>query len=209
MSIRDNAKRHRGFTLFEVMIGVLIIAMITLSIYRFVVANLTAIRVSSEVNDDRKSLVALVRMIEAELQDLPPRTNGALQGLPHKFDAQPSDEMQWYCKAGSGLMSGAAEGEWFTTLAIQRNTTTREMEIGLRRRPIEAKESQYDWWPLLRNVNGLEIRYFDGRLGANGWIDRWNDKNRRPELVRLRIWRNADDPPYESVMALPSSNLQQ
>jgi prepilin-type N-terminal cleavage/methylation domain-containing protein len=209
MSIRANAKRDRGFTLLEVMIGVLIIALITLSIYKFVVGNLMAIRVSSEVNDDRRSLVALVRMVEAELQDLPPRTNGALQGISHKFDGQPSDEMQWYCKAGNGLMTGAAEGEWFTTLAILRNKTTREMEIGLRRRPIEAKESQYDWWPLLTNVNGLEVRYFDARLGANGWIERWSDKNTRPALVRLRIWRNADDPPYESVIALPSANLQQ
>ena len=207
MSIRDNAKRARGFTLLEIMIGVLIIAMITLSVYRFVVANLVAIRISSEVNEDRKSLVALVRMIETELQDLPPRINGAIQGIPHKFDGQPSDELQWYCKAGSGLMTGAAEGEWFTTLAVQRNKTTREMEIGLRRRPIEAKEAEYDWWPLLRNVNALEIRYFDARL--NSWIERWNDKNTRPGLVRLRIWRNADDPPYESVVAIPSANLQQ
>ena len=205
MFIRGSAKR--GFTLLEIMIGVLIIALITLSVYRFVVANLVAIRVSSEVNDDRKSLVALVRMVETELQDLPPRINGAIQGIPHKFDGQPSDELQWYCKAGSGLMTGAAEGEWFTTLTIQRNKTTREMEIGLRRRPIEAKEGEYDWWPLLRNVNGLEIRYFDPRL--NSWIERWNDKNTRPGLVRLRIWRNADDPPYESVVAIPSANLQQ
>ena len=205
MSIRASA--NRGFTLLEVMIGVMIIALITLSIFRFLEANLLAIRVSSEVNDDRKSLVALVRMIETELQDLPPRTNGAIQGIPHKFDGQPSDELQWYCKAGNGLMSGAAEGEWFTTLAIQRNKTTREMEIGLRRRPIEAKESEYDWWPLLRNVNGIEIRYFDPRL--NSWIERWNDKNTRPGLVRLRIWRSADDPPYEAIVAIPSANLQQ
>jgi prepilin-type N-terminal cleavage/methylation domain-containing protein len=205
MSIRGSA--NRGFTLLEVMIGVMIIALITLSIFRFLEANLMAIRISSEVNDDRKSLVALVRMIETELQDLPPRTNGVIQGIPHKFDGQPSDELQWYCKAGNGLMSGAAEGEWFTTLAIQRNKTTREMEIGLRRRPVEAKESEYDWWPLLRNVNAIEIRYFDPRL--NSWIERWNDKNTRPGLVRLRIWRNVDDPPYESIVAIPSANLQQ
>ena len=31
----------------------------------------------------------------------------------------------------------------------------------------------------------------------------------RPALVRLRIWREADDPPYESVIAIPSANLQQ
>lgn len=205
MSIRVSV--NRGFTLLEVMIGVMIIALITLSIFRFLEANLMAIRISSEVNDDRKSLVALVRMIETELQDLPPRTNGAIQGIPHKFDGQPSDELQWYCKAGNGLMTGAPEGEWFSTLTIQRNKTTREMEIGLRRRPIEAKESEYDWWALLRNVNALEIRYFDPRL--NSWIERWNDKNTRPGLVRLRIWRNVDDPPYESIFAIPSANLQQ
>ena len=206
MCIRGSSHK-RGFTLLEVMIGVAIIALITISIYRFVASTMTAIRVTSAANDDRHALVALVKAVEAELQDLPTRVNGAIRGVPHKFDNLQADELQWYCKGGNGLFTKAAEGEWYSTLTIQRDKTSRELEIGLRRRPIDAKEADYKWWPLLRRVSALEVKYWDRRL--NAWIERWNPQDARPALVRLRIWRNADDPPYESVIAIPSANLQQ
>lgn len=206
MSIRASSNK-RGFTLLEVMIGVAVIALITISLYRFVTSTLIAIRVTSEANDDRASLVALVKTVEAELQDLPSRVNGAVSGVPHKFDNLEADELQWYCRGGNGLFTKAAEGEWYSTLTIQRNKTTRELEIGLRRRPIDAKPEDYKWWPLLKRVNALEVRYFDRRL--NAWIERWNPQDARPALVRLRIWRSADEAPYESVIALPSANLGQ
>ena len=206
MCIRASNNR-RGFTLLEVMIGVMIIALITISLFRFVAATLLAIRVTSAANDDRHSLVALVKAVETELQDLPPKMNGVIQGTPHKFDNLEADELQWYCRGGNGLFTKAAEGEWYSTLTIQRDKTTHELEIGLRRRLITAKEGDYQWWPLLRNVKALEVRYWDKRL--NSWIERWNAPDARPALVRIRIWRNVDDPPYESVIAVPSANLQQ
>ena len=206
MSIRGSSNR-RAFTLLEVMIGVAVIALITISIYRFVASTLLAIRVTTAANDDRHSLVALVKAVEAELQDLPPKMNGVIQGTPHKFDNLQADELQWYCKAGNGLFTKAAEGEWYSTLTIQANKETRELEIGLRRRPIDAKPADYKWLPLLHRVKALEVKYFDRRL--NAWIERWNPQDARPALVRLRIWREADDPPYESVIAIPSANLQQ
>ena len=207
MSIRASNNRRRGFTLLEVMIGVGVIALITISVYRFVASTVTAIRVTSANNDDQHALVALVKAVETELQDLPPRINGAIRGVPHKFDNLQADELQWYCKGGNGLFTKAAEGEWYTTLTIQRDKVTRELEIGVRRRPIDAKEADYKWWPLLRRVSALEVRYFDRRL--NTWIERWNPQDARPALVRLRIWRDANDPPYESVIAIPTANLQQ
>jgi type II secretion system protein J len=207
MSIRASNNKRRGFTLLEVMIGVGVIALITISVYRFVASTVTAIRVTSANNDDQHALVALVKAVEAELQDLPPRVNGAIRGVPHKFDNLQADELQWYCKGGNGLFTKAAEGEWYTILTIQRDKVTRELEIGVRRRPIDAKETDFKWWPLLRRVSALEVRYFDRRL--NTWIERWNPQDARPALVRLRIWRDPNDPPYESVIAIPTANLQQ
>ena len=206
MSIRGSSNR-RAFTLLEVMIGVAVIALITISLYRFVASTLLAIRVTTAANDDRHSLVALVKAVEAELQDLPPKQNGVIQGVPHKFDNLQADELQWYCKGGNGLFTKAAEGEWYSTLTVRRDKTTRELEIGIRRRPIDAKPTDFDWLPLLKRVNALEVKYFDRRL--NAWIERWNAQDARPALVRLRIWRDANDPPYEAVIAIPSANLQQ
>ena len=206
MCIRGSSNR-RAFTLLEVMIGTFIIGLITISVYRFVASTTTAIRVISENNADRQALVALVKVVEAELHDLPPKMNGVIQGIPHKFDNLQADELQWYCRGGNGLFTKAAEGEWHTTLTIQRDKATRELEIGLRRRPIEAKSADYKWWPLLRRVSALEVKYWDKRL--NSWIDKWTPQDARPTLVRIRIWRDADEPPYESVIAIPSANLQQ
>ena len=190
------------------MIAVCVISLMIISISRFVASTLLAIRLTSEGNDDRQSVVALVNAVEAELQDLPPRLNGAIQGVPHKFDNLEADELQWYCRGGNGLFTKAAEGEWYSTLTIQRDKTSGELEIGLRRRPVEAKAADYKWWPLLKRVSALEVRYFDKRLGAGGWVEPWTDKGTRPSLVRIRIWRDANEPPYEAVIPVPSSNLQ-
>jgi hypothetical protein len=59
----------------------------------------------------------------------------------------------------------------------------------------------------MRPVEALEIRYFHPQL--NAWVDRWNDQNRRPSVVRVSITRKLDEPPYEAVLRLPATNLQQ
>ncbi len=206
MSTRGNASR--GFTLLEIMIAVAVIALITVSVYSFVVSNLAAIRTTREATEERIALVTLVNIIETELHDLPPKMTNALAGTPHKFNNLPSDELEWTCKPGQGLMTKAAHGDWKTTLAIQPiKKTSRELEIGLRRRLADAKPSDYQWMPLLQNVSALEIRYFDQRL--NAWLERWTDANSRPTLVRVRIWRNYEDAPYEAVLTVPSAALQQ
>ena len=53
----------------------------------------------------------------------------------------------------------------------------------------------------------MEIRYYDPRV--NGYVERWNDQNARPSLVRIRVWRKPDDAPYEAVLSVPAANLQQ
>lgn len=205
MFIPGNARR--AFTLLEVMIAVLIIALITTSVYRFVLSTLAGIDASRAASAQRIALVRLVGMLEAELHDLSPRTNNAIVGIPHKFNNQPSDELEWLCRAGNGLFTGAAEGEWRVTLAVQPPAAgSGGLELGLRRRLAGAKASDYTWLPLIRPVAGLEIRYFDPRL--NAWLERWTDGNARPLLVRVKIWRDAQEAPYETLITVPSANLQ-
>lgn len=208
MFIRASAKLHReAFTLLEIMIAALIIAMLTLSIHRFLIANLTAIRLTSEMSDERKEMVALINMIEAEMHDLPARVNGVIVGIPHKFNNLQADELQWYSRAGNGLFTNAAEGEWYATLAVQPvEKTSRDLELGIRRRRIDALEKDYAWLPLMKDVSALEIRYFDPRV--NAWIERWPASEAKPLLVRLRIWRDPNNPPYEAVITVTSALLQ-
>ena len=60
--------------------------------------------------------------------------------------------------------------------------TSRELELGIRRRRIDALEKDYAWLPLMKDVSALEIRYFDPRV--NAWIERWPASEDKPLLVQ-------------------------
>ena len=201
-------RAKKAFTLLEVVIAVAIVSLLTISIYRFVVANLTALRISTEMSTERQSMVGLVNLIDAQLSDLPVQGQALLLGQPHKFHDLESDEMQWLCRAGQGLLTTAALGQYRVTLELKPvEKTSAELELGLRRRPVEGTEKDDTWISLMRPVVALEIRYFHPQL--NAWVERWNDQNRRPSLVRVSITRTLEEPPYEAVLTLPTANLQQ
>ncbi len=220
MSARAIRKSHRAFTLLEVIIATMIIGMVALTLYRFVSANLTAIRVSSELTDERDAVQAVIRLLEMQLNELPLREEEALTGQPFKFQNLSNDEITWKCTAGAGLLTTAANGEFRVTLTVQPvSERSRETELGLRRRfidPLEAVEATaptrgrgtdaYHWLPLIRPMAALEVRYFDRQ--TNAWQDAWKDPNRRPELVRVRLWKRADEAPVEAVLAVPAARMQ-
>lgn len=214
---------NRGFTLLEVIIATVIIALMTFGLYRFIASNLNALRVSTELQDERQSLQGLVKFLQVQLGDLPIRRQGVLSGAPFKFNNLSSDEMTWLCSAGHGLMTDAAEQDYKVTLALQPvEKGSKELELGLRREPAGDENDQrlnadfftrgagtqkYNWLPLVRGVAAIKIRYFDERL--NAMVDRWNDPNARPRLVSMSIWRHPDDLPYEAVFDVLSARLQQ
>ncbi len=214
------ADHRRAFTLLEVIIATMIIGMMVLSIYRFLATNITAMRVSTELADDREAVQAVVRLLDAQLTDLPLHKPGMLTGKPLKFRNLSNDEITWRCFAGPGVLTTAAPGEYHVTLTIQPvNERSTETELGLRRKPIDPLEAldstqpvrgsgtdKYNWAPLIRPMAALEIRYFN--LQLNAWQDAWTDENRRPDLVRVRLWKHADEPPIEAVLAVPSARIQ-
>lgn len=219
MSARAIFKR-RAFTLLEVLIATMIIAMLTMTLYRFLGSNLNAIRMSTDLSDEREATQAVVRLIESQLLNLPLREASVLSGQPFKFRNLPNDEITWRSGPGPGLMTTAAAGEFNVTLTVQPvSSDSRETELGLRRRPTDpskladlrefdrgAGDKRYHWLPLIRPMAALEIRYFDAP--SNLWVDAWTDPARRPNLVRVRLWRRAGDAPIEAVLPVPSANVQ-
>jgi prepilin-type N-terminal cleavage/methylation domain-containing protein len=203
-----SAARPRAFTLLEVMIAIAIVGLLTMSIYRFVVANLTALQFSTEMSVERGMMTGLVNFVGGQLADIPAQGQGLLLGQPHKYHDLASDEMQWLCRPGAGILTDAATGQFRVTLELRPVTkTSAELELGIRRRPVDGTEKDETWVSLMRPVQALEIRYFHPQL--NAWVDRWNDQNRRPSVVRISITRTLDEPPYEAVLPLPATNLQQ
>ena len=100
MSIaRVDRRRGSGFTLLEVTLAVAILGMMALAIYRFVSTNLTAVRLSTEMNETDARYEGLANLLTQQLQDLPPG-EGALMGEPYKFNGRSRDEMTWVCRRG-------------------------------------------------------------------------------------------------------------
>ena len=205
---RVSRQSRSGFTLFEITLAVMILAMMSLAIYRFVDANLTALRVSAEVNAIDARYSAFESLLATQWQTLPAGV-GALLGEPFKLNDRPRDEITWVCSAGPGLMTRYAAGEYRVSLRLRPSGKDSEkMEIGIARKPKtdEADAAERETWiPLLPNVQSLEIRYFDPRL--NTWVERWTDTVTLPRLVKVTVTRTDSPAPWESIVALGRTPL--
>lgn len=200
--VLDKRGRRRGFTLLEITLAVAILAMMSIAIYRFVAAHLTAMRVSSESNAAEARYSGFISLLTAQWQDLAPGA-GALTGEPFKFNDRPRDEITWICGSGPGLLTRYAPGEFLVSMRLRPvDGKADQMELGFTRKPRETAEGSAEgvtWVPLLDDVRGLEIRYFDPRL--NVWVDKWNP-GMLPRLIRLVIDRSGRSVPFEAVIAL-------
>ena len=206
-TVRVKRNGRRAFTLLEIMLAVAILGMMALAIYRFVGANLIAVRVSAELNEVDARYAGLADLLTAQLRDLPPGL-GTLTGEPFKFENRSRDEMTWVCPAGPGLLTRYATGDYSVTLRPRPMAKSDRLELGIVREseddenPVPEKQA---WITLLSDLKSVQIRYFDPRL--NAWVDRWTDRGTMPHLVRLTIER-ADSPvPWEAVLALRRTPL--
>jgi prepilin-type N-terminal cleavage/methylation domain-containing protein len=194
--------RRRGFTLLEITLAVAILAMMSLVIYRFVAAHLIAMRVSSEDNAADARYAGFINLLTSQWRELPPGA-GALSGEPFKFNDRPRDEITWICGSGPGLLTRYAPGEFRVSMRVRPvGDKADQMELGFIRRPLETAEGSTEgetWIPLLDNVRGLQIRYFDPRL--NVWVDKWNP-GILPRLISLVIERPDRSVPFEAIIAL-------
>jgi prepilin-type N-terminal cleavage/methylation domain-containing protein len=193
----------RAFTLLEVMLAVIILGMMSLAIYRFVQANVTAIRVSAEADAAEARYDGLRELLTQQLQSLPPGT-AALAGEPLKIEGHDRDELTWFCGAGPGLLTRYATGDFRVSLRLRaHDAKSRQLDLGLLRKPKEdtAVSNEHETWVrLIDNVGTLQIRFFDSRL--NTWVQRWTDTVTLPRLVRVVIGRTDATAPTEITVPL-------
>ncbi len=199
-----NAQRRSGFTLIEITFAVAILAMMSMAIYRFVESNLISMRVSSEINAVDASYDGLHELLTTQLQSLP-AGEGRLTGEPFKFSGRARDEITWIATAGPGVLTRYARGEYSVTMRMRPSKKNRnQMDIGLTRKSQDEDAGDETWFPLLPNVQSMQIRYFDPRL--NSWVDRWTDTVTLPRLVRLVITR-PNGAPWDAIIALGRTPL--
>lgn len=200
-SITEGRGGYHGFTLLEIMLAVAILGMMAIAIFRFVQANLTALRFSSETAAAEAQYDGLRDLLTTQWQSLSP-LRAKMVGEPFKLNDRERDEIKWNCGAGPGLLTRYAPGEFTAVLRLQPGNDDR-LDLGILRKPqddSDVAEKNESWVPLIKNVGSLEITYFDPT--ANDWLPRWPGGNRLPSLVKVSVGRPDATDPWEAVIPL-------
>jgi prepilin-type N-terminal cleavage/methylation domain-containing protein len=200
-SITAGRGSYHGFTLLEIMLAVAILGMMAIAIFRFVQANLTALRFSSETAAADAQYDGLRDLLTTQWQSLSP-LRAKMVGEPFKLNDRERDEIKWNCGAGPGLLTRYAPGEFTAVLRLQPGNDDR-LDLGILRKPqddSDVAEKNESWVPLIKNVGSLEISYFDPN--ANDWLPRWPGGNKLPSLVKVSIGRPDAADPWEAVIPL-------
>jgi hypothetical protein len=182
-------------------------------------SNLRAIQYSVEDAEEVVSVDRLVSLVQEELYAIPARgSNGSLLSVDQRTNNMDFDSLEWRSRGGPGLMTTAATGEYSVTLMMKPITpTSREYEIGLRRRPVlldsagglvqGGSDKDSTWVPLLSKTTSLRVRLWDPRLGQ--FVAGWRDQGARPTFVVLSILKEGETAPYEAVLTVPAAMTQQ
>jgi prepilin-type N-terminal cleavage/methylation domain-containing protein len=183
-------KGVRGFTLLEIVLATAILGLMAVAIFRFVQSNIVALRLSATENMEEARYNGLLDLLTSQWQSLPTGV-GALAGDTFKFNDRPRDEITWTCGAGPGLLTRYAPGEYTVRLRLRPlREGSDKLQLGCFRKPradAEGENENETWVPLIDDVGGLRIRYFDTRL--NAWVERWTDTGTLPRLIEVVIER--------------------
>src|SRR4029434_5682339 len=110
--------RSGGFTLLEIMLAVGILGLMSLAIFRFVQANMTALRLSSDIAVRDSQYDGLRDLLTSEWQSLS-SVKSKMYGEPFKLNERERDWVRWNSSAGPGLLTRYAPGDFTVTLRLQ------------------------------------------------------------------------------------------
>jgi type II secretory pathway pseudopilin PulG len=200
---KGQSPRIGGFTLLEIMLAVGILGLMSLAIFRFVQANMTALRLSSDTAAMDSQYDGLRDLLTTEWQSLG-SIRSKMYGEPFKLNDRQRDWLRWNCSAGAGLLTRYASGDFTVTLRLQpENEKSDRLDLGVLRKPKDDSnvgEGRETWVPLIKNVSSLQISYFSPNL--NNWIDRWSNTSQQPWLVKVTVGRTDSPVPWEVIIPL-------
>jgi prepilin-type N-terminal cleavage/methylation domain-containing protein len=203
----DRRPRRSGFTLLEIILAAAILGLMSMAIFRFVQTNIAVLRISATESMEEARYAGLLELLTSQWQDLPSGV-GALAGDTYKFNDRPRDEIVWACGAGPGLLTRYAGGEFTVRMRLRpMKEGSDRLQLGCYRKPrdeAEGADEKETWVPLIDDVGGLRIRYFDTRL--NAWVERWTDTGTLPRLIELIIQR-PNRPDWRAIVALGRTPL--
>jgi prepilin-type N-terminal cleavage/methylation domain-containing protein len=195
-------RRGRGFTLLEIMLAVGILGLMSLAIFRFVQANMTALRVSSDIAARDSQYDGLRDLLTSEWQNLSPQ-RARLTGEPVKLNDRERDVVGWFSGAGPGLLTRYAPGEFKVVLRLRPESEKGDrLDLGLSRKPKDESGEEHETWvPLIKNVSSLQISYFAPPNAPTAWVDRLQG-GQLPRLIKITVGRTDSPVPWEAIIPL-------
>ena len=180
------AKGRAGFTLFEVIMALMILGLLSGAVYSIAMAALeTSKSVMTEQSSARR-LEGFLRITRDAFLNLPADANISLRmsqsssgsPVPELVFAETSGTFGVPSLGGGSLLLAArprADGSrTFSILRVPAELDTSTMER------LVAKG---DWIPLLPRVSRVKWFFFNG----NEWVEEWPQGGGRPQLVRLQF----------------------
>jgi general secretion pathway protein J len=195
MSIK--AARMQGFTLLEMTVVLMLVAMISLVIIEALRFGGRAYTQIVDVDEKDREVFLTQSLLRRTLELAYPfkasRANGSAFGVEGT-----STRLSWSALASPTGGPGALY-RYELTVAADRQTAHRLNLLLTRRmdrdgaaaieRPSKAAQA------LMENIAGLDLSYWDAADGATGeWRNVWQGRHQLPALIRVKVVFPADDP---------------
>ncbi len=143
--------RINGFTLLEIMLAVGILGLMSLAIFRFVQANMTALRLSSDTAARDSQYDGLRDLLTSEWQNLT-SVRSKMYGEPFKLNERERDWIRWNSSAGAWTPDALRAGRLRSHAAV---TTGKRQERPARPRFLAKTEGRSRCWRRARDMGAI------------------------------------------------------
>lgn len=190
-----------AFTLFEVMLGMTIMVIMVAGIYGTVQAVIQAAGIVQTQQKIQTSKEALVELLRKNFLELPEKSIALLEVRQGK----PGYLSELYLEdAPAAFQWGENGGHPGVTVLSLENRSDGSLAFGIRR--IDRDESnrsreQAGWISLVDDLRLFRWEFFD--LRKQKWLGKWDDKNTRPDLIRLTMQFQGENEPMTVTFQLP------
>jgi prepilin-type N-terminal cleavage/methylation domain-containing protein len=184
--MKPHRPRAAGFTLFEVIMALMIIGLISGAVYSISTAALETTRTVQAEQTSARRLEAFLRIVRDTFQNLPAEARVFLQ-MGKSMGGAPVPEMVFAETSGAFGISSLGGGSAILA-ARPRPDGTRVFSIlripaGTEGAELDRLLSQGAWMPLLPGVEKVAWSFYN----AGEWVEEWPEGQGRPVLVRLEF----------------------
>lgn len=195
--------KRAGFTLFEVVLALMVLGLLAGAVYSIAGAALEATKTISAEQAAARRLEAFLRILRDSFQCIPARGQVFLR-FSESVSGAPVPEIVFRNVSGAFGVPSLGGGSLilaarprsdgsrsFSILPVPARMQGVELEMYLEKGP---------WVPLLPGVERVVWRFFDG----TDWVEEWPEGAGRPTLVSLGFtWSKMPGAVLESVFWLP------